>query len=143
MMTLTLFNLVLIVFDSSSFAKVPPSLFVLLSSLQNLISVDVPLTKEILWILVTKTIKPSEHSSNLVYTALQHLFDVVGVGCEEIYQYLRGEGIEISPKLLMNVRRERKVKQLRAKLAAHVSCFKIYLWLNWLMCFYCNLENVS
>lgn len=107
--------------SSASFAKVPPSLFVLLGALQKLISVDVPLTKDILWILVNKTIKPNEHASNLVYTALQHLFDVVGVGCQEIYQHLRNENIEISPKLLMNVRRERKVLQLRAKLAAHVS----------------------
>lgn len=116
----SLFELLLLLF-SASFAKVPPSLFVLLGSIQKLIAVDVALSKEILWILVTKTIKPIEYKSNLVYTALQHLFDIVGVGCEEIYQYLRNENIEISPKLLMSVRKERKVKQMRAKLAAHVS----------------------
>jgi hypothetical protein len=101
---------------SPGVTRVPTSLFVLLSALKKLITVDVPLDKLIIWKLIVKTIDREEFRSNFVYTVIQHLFEVVNVSCEEIYALLRRENQYIAPKLLMNVRRERKRKQLKAKM---------------------------
>ena len=95
-------------------AQVPSSIFVLLGSLKKLICVDVPLNKSIIWQLTRKTIHDDEFKSNFVYTVLQQLFDVVDVSCEEVYKLLKKEDLAISPKLLMNVRKERKFNKLKA-----------------------------
>lgn len=54
----------------------------------------------------------------MIYIALQQIFTEVHVHPEEIYHHLRNQHIEIAPKLLMDVKRERKMKQMRDKLIA-------------------------
>ena len=62
-----------------------------------------------------KTIKPDECKSNLVYTALQSIFDAVNVSPEEIYRRWQVREIDVAPQLLVNVRRARKERRLKVR----------------------------
>ena len=108
--------------------RIPTSIYVLLSALKKLIAVDVQINKSIMWQLIKKTIDKHEFKSNFVYSVVQHLFDVVDVNCEEVYSVLKAERIHIAPKLLMNIRRERKRKQMM-KATSQVSNTHIYCYL--------------
>lgn len=103
---------------SMSFVTVPASLFIFLGALRRLIQLEVAFDsdKDAVWSLVESTIQPSEFASNLVYSALQFLFDAAKISAEEVYRRLKSRKIDLAPKLLMLVRKERKMKLLRRKL---------------------------
>lgn len=76
------------------------------------------MTPETVWMLVDGTIQADEHKSNLVFTALQYLFDAVGLTSEQVYEELCSRGIEPAPKLLVSIRKARRAHALKAKFKA-------------------------
>jgi hypothetical protein len=67
----------------------------------------------LLLLLLDKTIAPEEYRSNLVFSVLKLLFDAVNIGTEEVYVKLKRKGIEVSPKLLIQLKKERKLSDLQ------------------------------
>eukprot|EP01033_Poteriospumella_lacustris_P001303 gene1303-953_t len=121
--------------SAASAKAVPSSLFLLLATLRKLIVLDVSLSRDVVWTLVDETVSAEEYGSNLVYSALQLVFDSVGISAEEVYKRLKArlqlsaaspsrtaggghqQQIHLAPKLLATVRKERKMKQLRRRIA--------------------------
>ena len=66
--------------------------------------------------ITDRTIHPDEHKSDIVYSTLKLLFDAVQVTVDDIYSRLKNKHIELSPKLMMQVQRERKIKQIKARI---------------------------
>lgn len=91
-------------------------ILLLLSVLKKLIAMDVELDKQSMWLLIDKVVKPEEHQSNFVFSSLQPILKAVDISIGELYKRLKDQHIEASPKLLMTIRRERKMKNLRTKL---------------------------
>jgi len=99
--------------------EIPIGIYKLLHAIQQVIVLGMEFNKEILWKLIDGTISFEDFKSNLVYTILQHIFDVLRISCEEYYLKLKKHGIQPPAKLLQNVRKLRKVKAITAQLSAN------------------------
>jgi hypothetical protein len=97
-------------------ARLPISLFLLLATLKKLIGLNIAISKDVVWSIIERTIQVDEYRSNLVHSILKNLFDAVHIQSEEIYQRLRQRKIEMSPKFLMLLRKERKIAELKKKI---------------------------
>jgi hypothetical protein len=100
-----------------SFQRIPQCLYKLLAVIHILLMYAWPLTPDLFWILLDRTIDPVDHKEIIVHRTLKAIREYVKISPEQFMSYLDSHGIQPCTELLSQLRemKQQKTRALRAQ----------------------------